>query len=334
MIRRKYNLNLCLAIALGAILLTLALGVLQKQFGIFTGADVLGIKIAKSVRFFQLTLGMVAVSWLGDEIGLMIAVCVIFWLGYTTEMITFLLLLLFGNVINTHLKEFFELSRPQSHEISRLVGAEGYGYPSGHSQTGMLYAWLIYAFVQRYWYVCLTAALLMAASRIYLGVHYVSDTVGGLICGLGLVVGATGIYGHVRELSQLRESIQHSLALKVGLSFLLSAAYLALAWGQPQAFRYAGLLAGFFMVYSMLGFRWRQRNPLFTIIVIVVGLVVLLSIRIGLALALPQNELSNYCRYFILGFFLAISPLFFVKIRLLKNVEEESRDNKQAQVAR
>lgn len=321
MVQRKYNLNACLAIALGAMLLTLALGALQKQFGVFDGADALAIRVAKSVRSQYLTYVMTAVTSLGNEMSLMIVICIIFWLGHTAEMITFLLMLLFGNAINMHMKEFLELARPQSYEITSIIGAKGYGYPSGHSQSGALYSWLIYAFVNRYWYLCLIAALLMAASRIYLGVHYFSDTVGGLICGFGIVIGATGIYGHVRDLSSLRESVRHSRVLGVALSLALSAVYLGVAWGQPPAFSYAGFLAGFFIVYSMLGLRWRSRNPFFTIIVAVVGLAVLLSIRAGLALILPKTALSDYCRYFISGAFLAISPLLFVKGRLLRRVE-------------
>ncbi len=322
MIQRKYNLNVCLAIAVGAILFTLALGALQKQFGVLDGADALAIKVTKSVRSQYLTYAMTAVTSLGNEMGLMIVICIVFWLGHTAEMITFLLMLLFGNVINMHIKEFFELGRPESQEITRIVGAKGYGYPSGHSQSGALYSWLIYAFVNKYWYLCLIAALLMAASRIYLGVHYFSDTVGGLICGFGIAIGATGIYGHVRDLSSLRNSIRGSRLFGVALSLVLSAVYLAVAWGQPQAFSYAGFLAGFFIVYSMLRLRWRSRNPFFTIIVIIVGLAVLLFLRVRLAMVLPKTHLSNYCRYFVMGVFLAISPLVFVKIRLLKRVEE------------
>jgi len=322
MIQRKYNLNMCLAITFVAILIVFILGTLQKQFGIFNSADAMAIEAAKSLRsFYPLTFLMSGITWLGNEMGLMIAICVVFWLGYATEAVTFLLMLLFGNIINTWMKDFFELARPAEYKISWLAHADGYGYPSGHSMVGMLYSWLIYAFANKYWYLCLIAGLLMASSRIYLGVHFFSDTVGGLICGFGIVVAATGIYAHVRGLTSLRESIQSSFALKIILSFALSAAYLILAWGQPGDFKYAGLLAGFFIVYSMLGFRWRSKNIFFSIIAIVLGLIVLLAIRIGLSVLLPKNDLSDYCRYFVVGTFLAFSPLMFVKIRLLKKIE-------------
>ena len=101
MIQRKYNLNLCLAIGLGAILLTLALGALQKQAGIFDGADAAAIQAAKAVRSVPLlTLVMKFITFLGDEMGITIVLCVLYWLGFSTEAATFLLILLFGSTIN------------------------------------------------------------------------------------------------------------------------------------------------------------------------------------------------------------------------------------------
>ena len=322
MIRRKYNLNVCLGIALGTILLTLILGTLQKQFGIFNGADELAIQIAKAIRFKFLNLVMNAITSLGEEMGLMPVLCIVFWLGYTAEAITFLLLLLFGGIINNRMKEFFELVRPPEQRIEWLSHAEGYGYPSGHSQNGMFYSWLVYAFVRDYWYLCLIPAFLMAATRIYLGVHFFSDTVGGLICGFGIAVAATGIYGHVRDLTSIRESIRRSHALKVILSFVLSAIYLVLAWGLSADCKYAGLLAGFFSVYSMLGFRWCSRTPFRTVIMAVLGMVVMLSIRGGLKWILPENDPADYLRYLLVGVALAGSPFVFVKVGLLRKVDE------------
>ena len=322
MIQRKYNLYVCLATAFVAILIVFVLGTLQKRLGIFDGADAMAIEAAKSLRsFYPLTLLMYGITSLGSEMGLMIAICVVFWLGYASEAIAFLLMLLFGNIINTWMKEFFELARPAEYKIRWLAHADGYGYPSGHSMVGMLYSWLIYAFANKYWYLCVIAGLLMASSRIYLGVHFFSDTVGGLICGFGIVVAGTGIYCHVREMTSLRESIQKSFVSKIVLSFALSAAYLILAWGQSGDFKYAGLLAGFFIVYSLLGLKWRSKNIFFSLIAIVLGLIVLLALRIGLSVMLPKNNLTNYCRYFALGSFLAFSPLVFVKMRLMRKLE-------------
>jgi len=320
MIERKYNLNICLAVAVAAVSIVLVLGTLQRQHGIFAGADATAIAVANVLRASSLlTYTMKAVTFLGDEMGLTIFICIVYWLGYTTEAVAFLLMLLFGGIANTRMKNFFELARPS--EIEWLVHADGYGYPSGHTMTGMLYAWLIYSFVRRYWYLCLLAAPLMAASRIYLGVHYFSDTVGGLLSGFAVVAAGAGIYCHVRDLKSARESINKSPALKVALALALSAVYLILARGLDGDFNYAGLLAGFFIVYPMLGFRWKPKNPLLAPVAIVLGLIVLLGIRVGLKAILPEGGPSDYFRYVVVGSFLAGSPLAFVKMGLYKKME-------------
>jgi undecaprenyl-diphosphatase len=324
MIQRKYNLNICLAIAVGAVLLTIVLGALQRQFGIFDGADAMAIEVAKTARlFYPLTFVMSVITFFGDEMGLMIFICVVFWQGHRTEAAAFLLMLLFGGIINTRLKEFFELSRPLDNEISKLYHADGYGYPSGHSMTGMLFSWFIYSFLQKYWYLCILAAFTMAASRIYLGVHYFSDTVGGLICGFGIVAGSAGLYSHFRDLHSLGESIRNSFALKAALALAISGAYLALASGLDGDWKYAGFLGGFFLVYSMLNIRWRKRNLFCSAMVTIVGLIALLVIRGGLKKFLPEGDPSDYFRYFITGVMLAGSPYLFIKIGLLRKVEEE-----------
>ena len=330
MIQRKYNLKVCVAVALVSIVLAFGLGALQKNVSILSGADALAMQMVKSARSLSplpFAFGMTGVSWFGEEMGVMVFTCIIFWLGYTAEMIAFLLMVVFGTTLSERMKELFALHRPLPSEITTLSRATGYGFPSGHSQTGMFYSWLLFAFIQKYWAICLIPALLMVASRLYLGVHYFSDTVGGLILGFGLAVGATGIYGRVRDLSSLRESLRRSPLLRLALSLALSVGYLAIAWGQPDAFKYAGFLLGFFAVYSSLGFKWRSRNFFFTLLVIIVGLLVLLGVQIGFAMAVPSSRLSNYGEFLILGVLLAISPLVFVKMRLLRKVEELARVN-------
>jgi membrane-associated phospholipid phosphatase len=328
MIQRKFNLNLCLALAVGAILISLILGALQKQYGILDGADAAAIEAAKTARlFYPLTFVMYIVSLLGDEMGLTIVICIIYWLGHTTEALSLLLMLLFGNALTSHMKEFFALSRPLTREISPLYNSGGYGYPSGHSMVGMLYSWLFYSFIKRYWYICLSAAFLMAASRIYLGVHYFSDTIGGLLCGFGVVAAGMGIYSHVSGLDSLRERIRNSLAPKIALPLALSAIYFSIARGLEGASNYAGLLAGVFMVYSMLAFRWRMRNPFFAVVGIIIGLVILVGVRVGLKTILPDGDASDYFRYFVMGVMLAGSPLVFVKIGLAKKLEAEAQES-------
>jgi undecaprenyl-diphosphatase len=88
------------------------------------------------------------------------------------------------------LKELITRTRPP---INGAVYAEtGYSFPSGHTVNAVvLYgflAYLMYHLVPRSWrvfVVVLNIALIVivAFSRVYLGVHYVSDVVSGLVVG-------------------------------------------------------------------------------------------------------------------------------------------------------
>jgi undecaprenyl-diphosphatase len=85
--------------------------------------------------------------------------------------------------------------RSRPHVISHLVhGAGWYSYPSGHSMLAPLVFWLgaiLWAVPWRRsarWAILVAAILLSAAiglSRAYLGVHYPTDAIGGLLLGTG-----------------------------------------------------------------------------------------------------------------------------------------------------
>ncbi|RJP15629.1 MAG: phosphatase PAP2 family protein [Candidatus Abyssobacteria bacterium SURF_5] len=325
MIQRRYNLNYSLATAVGAIVLVIVLGALMKQYHILAPANVAAFQFVKSIQSLPLTIVMTVITWFGDAMGLMIFISVVFWLGYATEIVIFMLMVMFGSAISEHLKEAFDLHRPVSSEIPVIGKAKGYGYPSGHSQSGMYYAWLLYAFIGKYWPLCLIPALVLAFSRIYLGVHYFSDTVGGLLLGFGIVAGAMGTYSHLGGLEHFQNSVRQSPIARTIVAIALSVVYLFVAWGQADAFKYGGFLLGFFLIYPALGFRWRARNPFFAVIASVIGLAVLLAIQVFGAMKLPDTNFVDYLTYFVQGIVLAVSPLVFLKMRLLRRINEEQK---------
>ncbi|MFC6179954.1 phosphatase PAP2 family protein [Lactiplantibacillus daowaiensis] len=102
---------------------------------------------------------------------------------------------IFGGYGNYFVKQIIQRPRPTAW---RLVQIGGYSYPSGHSTSTTLLigsliviAWDLWP--NRYrlkrWLLGIGASLvgLMMVSRIIVGVHYPSDTVGGLILGCCLL---------------------------------------------------------------------------------------------------------------------------------------------------
>ena len=98
-------------------------------------------------------------------------------------------------VLNQLLKRI--LQRPRPTEF-RLVEEKGYSFPSGHSMVSMaFYGYLIYL-IYRYiknkyvkWTLITILNILICLigiSRIYLGVHYTSDVLGGFLLSISYLV--------------------------------------------------------------------------------------------------------------------------------------------------
>ena len=98
-------------------------------------------------------------------------------------------------VLNQLLKRI--LQRPRPTEF-RIIEETGYSFPSGHSMVSMAFygylIYLIYKYVENK-YVKWTSIVLLSilictigVSRIYLGVHYTSDVLGGFLVSISYLI--------------------------------------------------------------------------------------------------------------------------------------------------
>ena len=93
------------------------------------------------------------------------------------------------------------IMRPRPPMERRLIKQGGFSYPSGHSMISLcLYGFLIYLVVTKiknkklkiFLTILLSImVLLVGISRIYVGVHYPSDVIGGFLLSLVILIGVT-----------------------------------------------------------------------------------------------------------------------------------------------
>lgn len=108
-------------------------------------------------------------------------------------------------VLNFLIKNIIQRPRPIGH---RLIDESGYSFPSGHSMVSMaFYGYLIYIInkkVQNKWLRAISTIMLLllilciGLSRIYLGVHYTSDVLGGFCVAVSYLMLYTGIIKRIK----------------------------------------------------------------------------------------------------------------------------------------
>ena len=154
----------------------------------------------QSYRLPLLTKYFVFVTHLGDIYGylsLFIICFIIFYIAFKKwkYLIQLFLAMAFATASNLTLKQMINRARPDG---EYLVTVKTLSYPSGHAMISMVfYGLLIYLIshfpIKRIWkfvFIFLSILLIVSIgiSRVYLGVHYPSDIVGGYIAGFIWVV--------------------------------------------------------------------------------------------------------------------------------------------------
>jgi membrane-associated phospholipid phosphatase len=296
-----------------------------------------------------LKLPMQLFTFLGDDLFYLATIPLVYWCIHKELGADLGVLLVLSSFVNGAVKSFLKHSRPFWHDASlRLSAASSFSTPSGHAQaSAALFGYLAWFMSGRrrgvLWIVSLALLIILVAlSRVYLGVHYPGDILWGVVVGLGLVALYTWLKPLLLPpLKQLSLGVHILLALIVA-AFIPAAEALLLAipigtgrtFGElytaasgttlAEAATVGGLAFGLwvglvvesrYVRFTVAG-PWWQRALRYLI-----GVAGLLAIWMGLAL-LPQESLSfglllRMVRYGIAMLWaILIWPWLFVKIGL------------------
>lgn len=128
--------------------------------------------------------------------------------GILTTIAMVLIFVACDQVSSSIFKEMFQRLRPSNHpdfkdavDIVRDYRSGGYSFISGHATNSFGAAFFLIRLFTNRWVTIpvLTWATLNSYSRIYLGLHFVSDILGGIIVGVILALIIFALYSFVRN---------------------------------------------------------------------------------------------------------------------------------------
>ena len=174
--------------------LALAEDVFNKEI---MNGDIIGYKIISTFLISDFTTPIAKfITNFGGTIFLLVLTITLFILIKNKKIgFSIFLNLVIITMLNQLLKRI--LQRPRPTEF-RIIEETGYSFPSGHSMISMAFygylIYLIYKYVQnKYvkWIFIIILSILICSigiSRIYLGVHYTSDVLGGFFISISYLV--------------------------------------------------------------------------------------------------------------------------------------------------
>ena len=224
------------------------------------------------------------------------------------------IVIFFSMYINFSLKEVFNLPRPEFPELRVLEHPEGKSFPSGHAQSIATVSFFLACSYPKniYFFLAIILSIMVSISRIYLGVHYPRDVIGGAI--LGFVIALLFRYLFHRLGS-------FKLKFIPGGAFFLSllgGGVLYYFSSEPLSARVAGSLIGIlcgtileksiinFVLPSSLKTRFVNYG---------IGMIMVIALYLGMKVIFPISIWGYFLRYFILNFWIVfMTPLIFYKV--------------------
>ncbi len=278
------------------------------------------LHLLENIRFPLLDELMLLITHLGEETAFLVAALIVFWCVDKYQGYYVLGVGLFGNMANQFLKILCRVPRPwvKDPTLNTLEAAKpeatGYSFPSGHSQTAVGYLGCI-AVTQKNKIlraVCIAFMILVPFSRIYVGVHSLSD----ILVGSGMALAMVALFQPL----MLGEKGRKNIPWIFGGLLLLSIAYLLYVELYPfpadvdqanytsavkNGYTFLGCFAGVLVVYLVDEKKFRFRTDAIwwaQILKAVLGLVAVLIVKEGtrslLEAVLPVYP-ARAVRYFL-----------------------------------
>jgi len=254
------------------------------------------------------------VTLLGDEEFYLLFLPLIFWCIDKRVGFKLAFLSLLSTYANAFLKDLFAIPRPSDPRIRQMIGFEGYSFPSQHAQgTTVIWGYLASQYRSlAMGVVAVVIPILVSLSRLYLGVHYAQDVIGGVAIGALFILAFNWAVSAAGKMYvPPAAKAVGVLLLPFGLLALHFTAAAARAMGSLLGMGVGILLEEEFVRFEARGPWWKQ------LLKLAIGLAVSLALWAGLKVVLPEAVVFRLLRYGAVGLWVTFfAPWLFVKASL------------------
>lgn len=284
-----------------------------------------GLEVVKAVQTLAnplLTTVMKGITFFGTEQAFLIVLPLVYWIidgatGFKLSMLIFV-----SGYTNGLAKNLLAQPRPfQMDPTVGLASEASYGFPSGHAQGTITLAAYSGVKLKKLiaWILLALFVLLIAFSRIYLGVHFPTDIIGGWM--LGGLITALWLFGEkILGPSIARWDIRLKIILVALTSFLMNTFFIE---GIPLSALFFGTGAGYFTLTEKYVYVAKDGSIAQKTLRLLFGFIVVFGIYFGLKAVLPKEgdplySLFRFFRYGLTGFWVSFAgPWYFSKLKLL-----------------
>ncbi len=252
------------------------------------------------------------ITQLGDQIFFILVAGVLYWTVDKRLAHKFVFAYMMSAIANTALKNVFKRTRPFYYpgvESEPSWRTTGYSFPSGHAQASGVLGYTSYHIAKKYdkkyfkW-IGLFIMIMVPLSRMYLGQHFLTDVIAGLLLALGLTYLSFKLVDKMGN----DEHIYTLMLAPLFIAALLFFPHHDLAVG---AGGFVGFAVGYYFEKKYIGYDVRAKMWV-QILKILLGLAVALVIKEGLKLIFPEVIFFDFIRYLLIGGWAALgAPVTF-----------------------
>lgn len=275
------------------------------------------LEIIRSERlssFFQL------ITITGESVFLLVIIATVYWCFNKKVGLKLGFVMLFSAVSNGVLKNIVKAPRPFELGVVgplRKHTATGYSFPSGHTQgvTTFWVALMVYIKEKWVYYVGVGMILLVALSRLYLGVHWPIDVMTAILMGVVFMAIGEFLFKRIENISVLNLLficilIGSTLALNFDSDYTKSIGTLV------------GIIIGMILERRYVSFSTKGSFKL-QVSKVAAGFGSLMLVAGGLKLLLPGLVVYDFIRYILMAMWIiAGAPYMFKMLGLCKRVVE------------